>query len=92
MKRGDEWKVGDVLFMSGDGCSPTLFVAERLPGSLKLLVKGGCYSSDNTNCRKATLEDADERIRYQMEAVNRECDRLLALYAMRKKIAAAAKD
>ena len=87
---GNEWKVGDVLFMRGDGCYPTLFVAKALPGSYTSISRG-CYSPDNKNCRKATVEDADARIGYQIEAVNREMKQLQHLFEMREKIQMARK-
>lgn len=85
---GDEWKIGDVLFLSGDGCSPTLFIAEHLPGSFKHISRG-CYSPDQTNTRKATIEDADWRIEVQIRAVNREMERLQRLFELRDKIRSA---
>lgn len=84
MKRGDEWKIGDVLFMSGDGCYPHMFMAEHLPGAFT--GTKGCYSPHDVITRKATVEDAERRIRVQIEAARRELETLQKMFELKEKI------
>lgn len=87
MAKAEQWAIGDVLYMSGEGCYPTMFVAERLAGSLPF---GGCYSPHDKITRKASLEDADRLIEVQERAVERETAWLEKLVVLREVIRAAA--
>ena len=90
MKTGNEWKIGDVLFLTGGGCCPSLFIAEALPGSYTN-ISGGCYSPDDYRTRKATVEDADRRVEYQLQTVMRETAEFMRLFELRKEIIEQAK-